>query len=240
VAEALTEALASFAREMATPYDPDELLHQLVIRATAILEAAGAGIMLADDDGELRYVAATDDRVVAAEQHQDRVRDGVCFEAYTTGRPLAVADLLEDADRWPAYAEGVLNLGFRAVLGIPMRGAGSKIGVLNVYRGEPGAWSPTDVDAAEVLGIMGTGYILHGYQQRDHLSVVGQLRAAIDSRDLIGQAKGILMSELDVDAETAFQVLRERSQRSNQKLRDVARRLVDGHRPVRSPDAPAG
>jgi hypothetical protein len=169
------------------------LLHQLFIRATAILEAAGAGIMLADDDGEFRYVAATDDRVVAAEQHQDRVRDGVCFEAYTTGQPLAVADLLEDADRWPAYAEGVLHLAFRAVLGIPMRGAGSKICVLNVYRGEPGAWSPTDVDAAEVLGIMGTGYILHGYQQRDHLSVVGQLQAAIDSRDLIGQAKGILI-----------------------------------------------
>jgi hypothetical protein len=237
VAEALTEALASFAREMTTLYDPDELLQQLVDRATTILAAAGAGIMLADDAGELRYVAATDDRVVAAEQHQDRVRDGVCFEAYTSGRPLAVADLLAAADRWPAYADGVLHLGFRAVLGIPMRGAGSKIGVLNVYRSEPGTWSRDDVDAAEVLGIMGTGYILHGYQQRDHHSVVEQLQAAIASRDLIGQAKGILMAELDVDAETAFQVLRERSQRSNQKLRDVAGQLVDGHRAQRTPGA---
>jgi GAF domain-containing protein len=222
----LTEALADFARAMATPYDPDELLHQLVQRTATILHADGAGIMLADDAGRLHFVAATDDRIVAAERLQDRVQLGACFDAYSRGEPVAASDLREHRERWPAYADGILHMGLHAVLGVPLRGAGRTIGVLNVYRAPAGPWGDEELAAAEVLATMATGYILNANHRRDHATTVEQLRTAIASRDVIGQAKGILMARLDLDADAAFEVLRDRSQRTNRKLREVAAELV--------------
>jgi GAF domain-containing protein len=225
----LTEALAQFAQAMAAPYDPDELLHQLVLHATKTLEASGAGIMLADQDGELHFVAASDQRVVLAELWQDELREGACFDAYHLAEPVVVPDLREHVARWPGYAPRILDLGLHAVLGVPMRGAGTTIGVMNVYCTTPKGWDDEEVQVATVLGVLGTGYILNANQRRDHETVVDQLQTAIASRDLIGQAKGLLMAEQDLDADAAFSVLRERSQRSNSKLRDVAAQLVAGH-----------
>jgi signal transduction protein with GAF and PtsI domain len=226
----LTQALAQFAEAMAAPYDPDELLHQLVLHASELLEASGAGIMLADQRGELRFVAASDERVVLAEKRQDELREGACFEAYLRNEPVSVSDLREHLERWPGYTPGVLDLGFHAVLGVPLRGAGTTIGVLNVYWTATKEWEDDEVHVATVLGVLGTGYVLNSNQRRDLETVVGQLQAAIASRDLIGQAKGILMAERDLDADAAFDVLRAQSQRTNRKLRDVAAQVVAEHR----------
>jgi AmiR/NasT family two-component response regulator len=123
-------------------------------------------------------------------------------------------------------------LGLRAVVAVPMRAWGRTIGVVNIYRDEPGPWGPDAIEAAEIVTAMGAGYVLYADQLRAQHELAGQLQTALESRHVIGQAKGILMIRHGTDAETAFQQLRIWSQDANLKLRDVARRLVaaeDGH-----------
>lgn len=224
----LVTVIREFTGTIINPFDLDELLHRLMHHATQVVDAAGAGIMLAGDEGDLDFVAASQERVVEAERAQARLRSGACFQAYSTNEIVVAADL-ESEERWPTYARHVAALGLRSVIGVPMNAYGQTIGVINFYREEHGDWSGEDVSAAEIITAMGAGYILNANQLRAQHTLSQQLRTAIESRDVIGQAKGILMARANVDGDAAFQILREQSQRSNQKLKDLARKLVDEH-----------
>ena len=131
--------------------------------------------------------------------------------------------------RWPDYAERVSSLGLRAVLGVPMNAFGETIGVINFYREAPSRWSDEDVDAAEIITSMGAGYVVSANRLRAQHDLSEQLHAAIRSRDVIGQAKGVLMAREGVDADTAFETLRERSHDQARSLRDLALEIVADH-----------
>lgn len=221
----LLQAVREFTTTILNPYDLAELLHRMMGHACAVTGSQGAGVMLRGHDG-LKFAAASDDDVVVLEQLQDRIEDGACYEAFATDRLIAVDDL--DADsRWPAYRERALERGFRSVLAVPMHACGHAIGVLNIYRERRGGWSDEDVEAGEILAAMGAGYVLHATEMRAQHELAEQLQTAIESRDTIGQAKGILMARHQVDADTAFGMLRRLSQERNVKLRDLAASIVE-------------
>jgi GAF domain-containing protein len=222
----LIQVIREFTGSIINPYDLDELLHRLMRHATQVVDAAGAGIMLASEGSGLDFVAASDERVVEAEEHQAELETGACFEAYAINRLVVVEDLAQD-DRWPEYSRRVTGLGLHSVLGIPMNAFGQTIGVINFYREPPSTWTDEDVNTAEIITAMGAGYILNANQLRAQHTLSEQLHAAIESRDVIGQAKGILMARGHVGADEAFELLRQRSQQHNQKLRQVAQRLID-------------
>lgn len=222
---ALLLAIREFTTTILNPYDLEDLLHRLTDHASIITGSQGAGVLLTGQDG-LGFAAASDPQVIDMEMLQDRIETGACHEAFTT-RQLVVVEDLAATDRWPAYRDRALELGFRAVMGVPMHACGETIGVLNVYRREAGPWSEADVEAAEIVTAMGAGYVLHANQLRAQHDLAGQLAAAIASRDLIGQAKGLLIARHGVDAEEAFAMLRAESQATNLKLREVAAKLLD-------------
>ena len=228
VRDDLVGVIREFTRSIVNPFDLDELLHRLMGHATQVVEAAGAGVMLAGESGQLDFVAASEQRVVEAEQHQANLEAGACFEAYTTNRVVTVGDLGTDR-RWPDYAERVSSLGLRAVLGVPMNAFGQTIGVINFYRETPSLWSDEDVDAAEIITSMGAGYVVSANRLRAQHDLSEQLHAAIRSRDVIGQAKGVLMAREGVNADTAFETLRERSHDQARSLRDLALEIVADH-----------
>ncbi len=223
----LLRLLREFTGAILNPYDPGELLHRLTSHSMELLDASGAGIMLENQDGELSFAAASDDQVLAIELHQERVREGVCFEAYRQNRMLGVEDVTELSRQWPAYAERVQHAGLRSVLGTPMNAYGRTIGVINIYRQGDAPWSPADIEAAEVIASVGAGYIVHASEMQAQHDLTEQLQAAIDTRDVIGQAKGIIMHREAVTDREAFEILRTTSQQSNRKLRDVARLVID-------------
>jgi GAF domain-containing protein len=224
----LVSVIREFTGTIINPYDLDELLHRLMGHAVELVEAAGAGVMLAGETGRLEFVAASQERVVEAEQRQSRLGTGACFEAFSTNRIVTAEDLEAD-DRWPDYAGHVAQLGLRSVLGVPMNAFGQTIGVINIYRERAGTWADEDIVGAEIITAMGAGYVLNANQLRAQHTLSEQLREAIASRDVIGQAKGILMARANVDADTAFDLLRRRSQEHNEKLRSLAQRVVDEH-----------
>jgi GAF domain-containing protein len=223
----LLAAIREFTTSIVNPYDQQDLLHQVTNHAVELTGSQGAGIMLAGaEEGHIAYAAASDARVEQVEVTQDETSSGPCYEAYLTQQVTTVEDL-ERTDRWPEYQQRALELGFRSVAGIPMHAWGQTIGVLNVYRDAPGPWSPEDVETLEIVTAMGAGYVLHADRIRAQHDLATQLQTALASRDLIGQAKGVLMARHDVDAETAFEMLRRTSQQTNVKLREVAQRLVE-------------
>ncbi len=224
----LVGVIREFTSSIVNPFDLDELLHRLMGHATQVVDAAGAGVMLATERGDLDFVAASEQRVIEAEQHQADLKAGACFEAYTTNRVVTVEDLGTDR-RWPDYAQRVASLGLCSVLGVPMNAFGQTIGVINFYREGPSSWSREDVDGAEIITSMGAGYVLSANHLRAQHTLSEQLHAAIGSRDLIGQAKGVLMAREEVNADTAFEMLRRRSQDQNRRLRDLAQEIVTDH-----------
>jgi GAF domain-containing protein len=221
----LLAAVREFTTTIVNPYDLQDLLHRLTDHASLVTSSHGAGIMLAGHDG-LGFAAASDDDVITAEIAQDRIDDGPCHAAFEDDQ-LTVVDDLQGEHRWPEYRERALDVGLRSVIGVPMRAWGQTIGVLDIYRRTPDSWSQADIDAAEIMTSMGAGYILHSNQARAQHDLSDQLQTALASRDLIGQAKGLLMAQHRVDAEEAFGMLRSLSQQTNIKLRDVAAKLIE-------------
>jgi GAF domain-containing protein len=221
----LVAAVREFTGAILNPFDLDDLLHRLMGHSTEVMAASGAGIMLVQEDGNLAFVAASDQRVVDVEHHQAQIGQGACHEAFAINEIVRVDDIGEE-ERWPEYVELVERRGLRAVLGVPMNAFGETIGVINIYRESPTPWTEEDVGAAQILASMGAGYILNANQLKAQHTLSEQLHAAVESRDVIGQAKGIIMAQTEVDSDEAFEVLRRRSQDSNHKLRDVAEDVI--------------
>lgn len=218
------DALREFTTTIGNPYDLHELLHRLTSHAINLTNSQGAGVMLEGHNG-LAFASASDEQVAEIEIVQDRTHAGPCQDAFVHNEPRLVADLLE-TDAWSEYRGRALDLGFRSVLGLPMNAAGQTIGVLNVYRKSAGAWSQGDVETVEVLASMAAAYVLHANQIGAQHDLAEQLQQALESRDIIGQAKGILMARHRIGAHEAFELLRTYSQDTNTKLRDIASRLV--------------
>ena len=227
---ALLAAIREFTTTILNPYDLQELLHRITDHATRVTGSDGAGVLLAGRDG-LGFAAASDEPVVEMEVLQDRIESGACHEAFTTKQLVVVEDLAV-SDRWPDYRDRAIELGFRSVIGVPMQACGETIGVLNIYRHTSGPWSQADVDAAEMVTAMGAGYVLHANHLRAQHDLAGQLQTALESRDAIGQAKGLLMARHGVGSSDAFAMLRSESQSANVKLRDVAAMLIADERSV--------
>jgi GAF domain-containing protein len=224
----LVRIVRDFTRAIVNPYDPQDLLHRLTVQSMELLAAAGSGIMLKDENGDLAFAAASEDRIMEIELHQQRANEGACFEAFMSNELVLVADVEAEAERWPRYVERVRDNGMGAVIGVPMNAFGRTIGVINIYRDAPQPWTGDDVTAAEIMAAMGAGYVVHANELRAQYDLTEQLQAAIDSRDLIGQAKGIVMARLSVDANQAFGLLSSLSQTRNTKLRDIAADVVEG------------
>ncbi|MBS3941423.1 MAG: GAF and ANTAR domain-containing protein [Actinobacteria bacterium] len=225
---ALRAAFRDFTQAVLGPYDVDRMLHLLTDQVVAVLGVDGAGVSLATGDGtHLKFVTATSDDIAAVEDVQVSLGEGPCHEAYRTGQQVTVP-YLELEDRWLNYRKVGLERGMRAVAGIPMPVTDRRIGALNLYRLRPHSWGREELETAQLLADMASGYILNANQLDDAQTRSEEnLKRALESRDVIGQAKGILMAQHQLTAEAAFELLRRTSQDQNVKLRELAAQVVE-------------
>jgi GAF domain-containing protein len=228
---ALREATSDYARRIAGAYDLGHALYSVTDHSLQILGCDGAGVSVGDPEGRLRFVTATEQSVVRIEEEQAVAQEGPCFEAYETGRMVVTRDL-EEEQRWERYRRTALDAGFRAVAGVPMLVDDVRIGAMNLYHAEPHDWSDDELEVAQVLGDMASGYIANHRTLAASQRLAEQLQEALDSRVIVEQAKGVLAVHHDVTVAEAFQRLRDHARRHGRKLHDVAREIVhDRHRP---------
>jgi GAF domain-containing protein len=222
-------------RELARISLADRPLHDVL---TEIARVATGGIPGAESTSitlvrnDKAFTAAHHgEMALAADELQYAKGYGPCMDAGRGGVVLRIDDVRTEL-RWPDYVAHAQEVGVRSSLSVPLPYQGSSIGALNIYSTKPAAFATPEaleagLETAEVVAVAVANAESHwqlGEQARN-------MRIALDSRAVIEQAKGVLMAQRHVDAEQAFEILREASQRYNRKLRDIAVGIVDGVQP---------
>ncbi|MFC7673423.1 GAF and ANTAR domain-containing protein [Mycolicibacterium sp. GCM10028919] len=209
------------------------LLGDLVATALDGISAANeVGITVASKHADISTLASTGPVAKTLDDVQRRHQEGPCVAAAWANHMVRVDDLTTDT-RWPAYAEEALaQTSVRSILAFQLFADNQTMGALNFYADEPRAFDDADVE-------MGLLYATHTALAWNLLRRDEQYRSALASRDVIGQAKGILMERFSVDAIQAFDLLRRLSQQSNTALVDIARRVVDNSGDATGPRPPS-
>jgi GAF domain-containing protein len=226
--EDLLAAFIEFADTFVDDYDVVEFLHRLATRCVELVDASEAGIMLADMDGTLRYVASSSERMRLVELFELQQDQGPCLDAYRGGTPVLCGTTLEANMRWPRFASQFRDAGFTSVSALPMRLRTDVIGVLNLFSSTPGPLGPEDQMVAQALADIATIAILQERTLHDAHIVTSQLEAALESRVVIEQAKGIVAERAHVSIDAAFALLRGFARSHNRLLSQTAREVIDG------------
>ena len=225
-----------------------DVLDQVVRAAHRVVPGADlVSITLRSPSGEFHTPAETDSIATQLDQLQYRTGEGPCLTAATPSGPAEVrSDDLAVEPAWPRFGPAAAKHGVHAVLSIallPDARPPQYSGALNLYSRNPGALS---VDAHQPALLLAThaSLALAGIAAVTRAELTAaQLHNAIASRDVIGQAKGILMARRGISADDAFDQLRRASQELNVKLTDVAHVLAAQHTnldPVTTHDPPGG
>jgi GAF domain-containing protein len=197
------------------------------IAAQGIPGAEATSITLLRDEKAFT-VAHHGEMALAADELQYAHGSGPCMDAGRGGVLLRVDDMRTE-ERWPDYvAHVVRSTPVRSSLSVPLPYQGTSIGALNNYSTQPAAFASPDslragLEVAEVVAVAVANADAH-HQLSEQTR---NMRVAMESRAVIEQAKGVLMAQRHVDAEQAFEILREASQRYNRKLRDIALGIVE-------------
>lgn len=224
----LNDVLVDFARTLVRAHEVEVVLGRLMDGVVSVLRVWGAGVSLADDNGQLRFVAATEDVLGRLQALEDDIDRGPCREAYDSGVPVVVTDLGAVSDRWPRLVADATAAGVHAVMGIPMIVDGECIGALNVYEKQSAAFDEQQVATGQILSDVATGYIVNVRDLDRARELAAQLQHALDSRVMIEQAKGFLSAALSVDVDTAFEILRGYSRSRRIDIHQVAAQVVEG------------
>ena len=224
---ATARALAAMCQLPLTAEDRQTLLQRLAVLAQeAVPRAAGVSVTVGapEDPEQLSSDRQLAQRLDAA---QMQAVEGPCVEAFHSREIVVTHDVASDP-RWPRLARLAQGLGVSGVLAVPLTAADQCLGVLNVYASFPDKLDEQDERISELVG-RSVSAVLHTAADRDDLArLAANLNAALTSRAVIDQAKGIVMARLGCSADEAFRRLSVMSQRSNIKLREVARMLVEG------------
>ncbi|MCX4824532.1 GAF and ANTAR domain-containing protein [Streptomyces sp. NBC_01142] len=228
----LAKTFVELADNLVADFDLIDFLRLLTDRCVGMLGASAAGVLLADRDGGLRVMAASDEQVRLLELFQLQNDQGPCLECFHTGAPVSVPDLRTETDRWPRFVAQARHSGFAAVQALPMRLRDDVVGTLNLFRAAPGPFDPADTPIAQALADVATISLLQ--QRSTHRSNVlnDQLQTALNSRVLIEQAKGKLAERQGIDMEQAFTALRGYARAHNRRLSDLARAFIDETEPL--------
>jgi transcriptional regulator with GAF, ATPase, and Fis domain len=224
--ELLAGTFVDLSDTLVADFDVVDFLHLLADRSVALLAASAAGVVLADQRGELRVAAASNQEAGLMELFQIQNDQGPCLDSFRTGQPVTAADLTGPGQRWPRFAAAAAQAGFRAVEALPMRLRDEVVGALNLFRARPGPLSAADLRVGQALADVATIGLLQERNVRRSEVLAEQLQAALNSRVVIEQAKGKLAERLGLDMDQAFALLREYAHHSHQRLTDVARNFV--------------
>jgi GAF domain-containing protein len=219
----------------------EELLtHVLELSARALSSSVAASVTVVGDDGGYTTVAASDDDAVTVDQLQYELHEGPCIDALETGSENLLADLHAPGGRWPRFQDAARSVGFGSVLAVPLRAGEATVGALNLFAAEAHGFAEEDVDLARRIAAPAASTLANARAYRRVTRLTEQLQEAMRSRAVIEQAKGMLMGQRRIDDDAAFQLLRETSQRTNRKLRDVAAAIVETQSANGRPDRSDG
>lgn len=227
--EDLDAALHQMAAVVLGEETVDAILDLLVSLAAAhIPGTAGASVSV------MRTAGYETSNASSAEVHDIDVRQyetgqGPCVGAMRDGVRYNVA-LAAERRRWPDFCAVAEAGGMRSMLSTPLRVRDRTLGALNLYSRAEGTYGLAEVAQAQTFADHAAVVLSNAMAYTTAEKANGQLQEALVTRSVIGQAQGLIMAARGCPPEEAFDVLREISQRSHRKLREVAQDVVDHRR----------
>ena len=223
---AIADAVLSYGDIVSGDSEGTAALLQLIDNCQLLISNAEYSIMMRENGGEVRVVAASSAAVRAIDEQQLKAREGPSIDAFGDGGSVPEEAFLASSEVWQRFAALMRLLDFKRLYALPLHSRSAVIGVLNVYiRGAqdtPGvkmAWIRTLARSA-AAGLDNA----RSHAQLNELA--SQLQRALDSRVLIEQAKGMIGAQLDVTMDAAFEILRNYSRSHNYRVQQVASELV--------------
>lgn len=161
-------------------------------------------------------------RVDAAQMAAD---EGPCQQAWESGEIVYSNNALQDS-RWPRFMRAAADTGVASALAAPIRVGEEILGVLNVYCRDSEAFQVTGMKVIELLAEAAGAVIHHVDEEKQLRQLTSQLEEAMRSREVIEQAKGVLMAQYRCAADEAFARLAKVSQNRNIRIRELAQALI--------------
>jgi GAF domain-containing protein len=206
-------------------------LQAIVSTAVRMLSPARYAGLIIFSRGELIPQASTDRVPLLLDHLQQKLGDGPCVNAAQRQSIVQIDDTRQDG-RWPDFAADAASLGVRSMLCVPLWVDERCLGALSLYADQAAAFTDLHGRVTTLLATF-AALALAEAQRAD------QMHAALVNRDVIGQAKGILMERHRISADAAFGFLTRISQAENTKLAAIAAQLVaTGELPIATSPGP--
>lgn len=238
---ALAARFAELTTAMLRASTVADVLEQVVDATRRVIPGADlVSVTLRSSDGPFHTPVETDPVASELDQVQYRTGEGPCVDATRRSGPGHVrSDDLANEPAWPTFGPIAAGHGYTAVLSttlLPDARPPRMSGALNIYSKRPGELHAAAPDTALLLATHAS-LALAGTEAVEMAELrQAQLRQALDTRDVIGQAKGILMTRRGISADEAFDLLRRTSQDLNIKLAELAATLAEHHTDLDLPE----
>jgi hypothetical protein len=234
-----SELAASFseaARALFSAGSAVDTLRAVADLAVETIDGCDYASIFVLDDGQVITPSGTDPVVAEVDVAQHRAGEGPGLDAINQ-RGTVYAEDLSDDPRWVRFGPDAVAAGVRSALAICLSDDGTRGAALSLYARYPQAFGVLDRAKGVILAAM-AGLALTAAEAHDD-EVRDTAQAAMATREMIGQAQGILMERERITADQAFDILRRASEHLNTKIRDVAQALVDTGESPQTGSAPA-
>jgi len=223
----LAQVFVELADTLVAQFDVIDFLHTLTERCVELLGVDAAGLMLADQRGQLRVIASSAESARLVEIFELQHSEGPCMDCFHSGQQIVNVD--EDAmrARWPGFAAEAAELGFRSAHALPMRLRDEVIGAVNLFTRASRRLDDDDLAVGQAMADVATIGLLQERVGRQKDVLAEQLQMALNSRVLIEQAKGVLAERSRITPGEAFVVMRSYARRQKRTLTSVAAAVVD-------------
>lgn len=219
--------IAELQQIMLDSENVQDFLGELARQAARLVPEGLSCGMTMEDRGRRRpvTVACSDEVARKADEAQYESDEGPCLTAMRSAKLIRIDDTAADP-RWRHFTARAGSLGIRSCLALPLQVGGESLGALNLYGKSVAAFGSAETRQAEIFVDQASVSFALCLRLSRYSRLNAQLRASMESRAIIDQAIGIVMSRDRCTAEQALAAMRGASQRSNVKLRDIATVVV--------------
>lgn len=215
-------------------FDLIEFMHMVVDHTATISGAASVGIVLADHNDQLQFMAASTQNARHLEFAQLQSGEGPCLQCYRTREPVVINHMSQAADRWPDFAIRAEALGVKRVHAFPLRLRDRMLGALNIFGEDAPILGQDDIKVIQALADVAAIAVLQERAISAAETLTEQLQAALNSRVVIEQGKGMISRSRGVSVIDAFDLMRGYARAHNLRLTDLAHAIVSGEFDVSS------
>jgi transcriptional regulator with GAF, ATPase, and Fis domain len=217
--------LVSAGRSVTDEDDLLTLLQRVAEIAHEAIDGADSTGVTIDLGGRTYTAVHTDQRTLRVDSEQYDAGEGPCLHSART-RTVVLVDAADAVHRWPRFAAAAADEGIHSFLAAPLFTPEQSLGSFNLYGRTRSAFDTLDAEILELLTTTLSRALGDFARFKSARDVADSIQRALDTRAPIEQAKGMLMAIRGIDADRAFDLLREQSQATNVRLHTVATTLV--------------